>query len=100
MSITQAWTWGKTTGSVILVLVTMLLAGCSKQTPEAQSAQGSSDPSEGSRLKQQVSQLHSEISHNKKELAKLRQQSAPASTTGAGNASPGQFQPQPASSSA
>ncbi len=100
MGITQARTWGKTIGSVILILVTMLLAGCSKQTPEAQSAQDNSDSPEVSRLKQQVTQLQSAISEKDKELAKLRQQSAPTSTTDSGNASPGAVEPQPASSSA
>jgi len=78
MSVMQARPWGKIIRSVILVLATMLLVGCSKQkSPEAQIAQGKPSPSETDRLKQQVSQLQSALSQKDEALAKLRQQPPP-----------------------
>jgi flagellar capping protein FliD len=102
MSIKRAQPWGKPIVSVILVLATMLLMGCSKQkSPEMQQiAQGKSDPSEADRLKQQVSQLQSAVSEKDAELAKLHQQPTPAVMTEVvptGTASPSQAMVQSAS---
>lgn len=98
MSVTQAGSWGKIISSVILVLATMLPVGCSKQKgPEAQMAQGKSDPSETERLKHQVSRLQSTISEKDEVLAKLRQPPTPeAGAVPAGVAPPGQAAIQPA----